>query len=277
MIFHVYDPDDPLLQPYVQTIWYISQHAKEVVGTNARMIPDGCFHMVINLGDPHRYVDKDGRPSQPKRSHINAKQTEFVTIERSGHVEMMGVIFKPYAFYPFVRMPINELAGDIRNMDELMDERFELLEEQLALLPRVREKFVVLEHWLRHRLHGDPLKKPELKRQIAFAGELMRQQNGNIPVRDLATKLDLSERSLERYFNTWYGVSPKQYSKVYRIHNVLRHMHADSGNLVDYAVMGGFYDQSHFTRVFKQMVGVTPQMYLQKRDLLSDLYNTEQE
>src|SRR5690606_8628878 len=118
----------------------ISQNASEAVGTNPRMIPDGCYHLVLNLGDPHLYIDKAGRRIEPKRSHVNAKQTEFVTIERSGHVEIMGVVFKSYGFYPFVRMPVSELTGQIRNLDDLMTDRFDLLEEQLASIPSIREK-----------------------------------------------------------------------------------------------------------------------------------------
>lgn len=106
------------------------------------MIPDGCFHMVINLGAPHLYTDKNGNRIEPKRSHINVMQTEFVTVERSGHVEIMGVVFRPHGLYSFMRMPISELTGQILNLDDLLTEQIDLLEEQLASIPTIHENLV---------------------------------------------------------------------------------------------------------------------------------------
>lgn len=275
MIFYAYQPGDPLLQPYIRTIWYISQNLSEVGGTNPRMIPDGYYHMVINLGDPHLYIDKNGRRIAPKRSHINAKQTEYVTIEQGGHVEIMGVVFKPHGFYPFVGMPVSELTGQILNMEDLVNNRFGLLEEQLTLIPTVKEKCLALELWLKNCFHRKTSKKVDIKREITFAGELMTKRGGMIRVQELAEKLDLSERSLQRHFKTCYGVSPKQFANLRQIHNVLQHMHNESNKIIDYAAVGEYYDQAHFSRVFKNIVGVTPQNYMKNRDLLSDLYNTD--
>lgn len=275
IIFHAYQPDNPRLLPYIQTIWYISQNASEVIGMNPRMIPDGCFHMVINLGAPHLYTDKNGNRIEPKRSHINVMQTEFVTVERSGHVEIMGVVFRPHGLYSFMRMPISELTGQILNLDDLLTEQIDLLEEQLASIPTIHEKCLQLERWLENRLHRNTVEKVEIRQEIIFARELMARRGGTIRVRELAAKLDLSERTLERHFQTCYGISPKQYAILLRIHNLLRHMNAESNKMVDYAAIGEYYDQAHFIREFKNLVGVTPKVYLQNRDLLSDLYNTE--
>ncbi len=84
MIFEAYTPRHMELRKYVQQIWYISQTGDEAVETNPKMIPDGHYHMVINLSAPHLYMDSRGNLVNPKSSHINAKQTEFVTIHVKG-------------------------------------------------------------------------------------------------------------------------------------------------------------------------------------------------
>lgn len=160
------------------------------------MIPDGSYHMVINLGAPHLYTDKNGNRIEPKRSHINVMQTEFVTVERSGHVEIMGVVFRPHGLYPFMRMPISELTGQILNLDDLLTEQIDMLEEQLASIPTIQEKCLQLEQWLENRLQRNTVEKIEIRQEIIFARELMARQGGAIRVRELAEKLDLSERTL---------------------------------------------------------------------------------
>lgn len=278
MQFVAYTPDHPLLHPYIRSIWYIKQHASEAVGMNPRMIPDGDYHMVINLGAHHEYIDKTGRRIQPKRSHMNALQTEHVTIERSGHVEMMGVVFRAYGYYPFVRMPVSEVVGDVRNMEDVMHERFDLLEERLASAPDVQSKCRLMEQWLRSRMCMSDSHPCQGKSEnaIAFAGRMIARSNGMMRIKELADKSNLSERSLERNFKTVYGITPKQYADLSRIHHVLKHMRSNgtSLKLLDYALAGEYYDQAHFIRMFKNVVGVTPRSYLQNNDLLSDLYNT---
>lgn len=276
MIFRMYRPTHPVLHPYVQTIWYIAQDAREALVTRPRMIPDGRYHMVINLGSPHVYIDKNGKTFRPQRSHVNAKQTEFVTMERTGQVEIMGVVFRPHGFYPFIRMPVSEIAGEICSMEELVADRFDLLEERLAMIPSVQEKCLALEHWLEGRLRQHA-EKFEIRREILHAGERVVLHQGRIRIRQLAEELACSERSLERHFKIHYGISPKQFADLHRIRHVLHHMQSGSRRLIDYAALGDYYDQAHFTRVFKNMVGVPPILYLQNRDALSDLYKTEAE
>lgn len=239
-----------------------------------RMIPDHDHHMVINLGDPHRYIDQTGNRIEPRRSHINANHTHYVTMERSGRVEIIGVVFKPHGFYPFIQIPLHELSGHILNMDDLMADRLELLEEQLVSMPSVEDKCKVLERWLIERFRRLVQPKVEVRREIIWAGERIRSVGGTIRIRELASELDLGERTLERYFKTCYGVSPKQYADLQRVHHVLRHMKDLATPMSDYVILGDYYDQAHFTRVFKSVVGLTPRVYMQQRDLLSDLYNT---
>ncbi|WP_214628473.1 hypothetical protein [Paenibacillus agaridevorans] len=46
---------------YVSQIWHNVQVGAGVVETNPKMIPDGLYHMVINMGSAHTYIDDKGR------------------------------------------------------------------------------------------------------------------------------------------------------------------------------------------------------------------------
>ena len=76
MIFQQLLPSDPQIGKYVRQLWYIAQSGLELGHTDPKMVPDGCYHIVFNLGSPHCYIDKDGKTMQPKISHMNANQAD---------------------------------------------------------------------------------------------------------------------------------------------------------------------------------------------------------
>ncbi len=101
------------------------------------------------------------------------------------------------------------------------------------------------------------------------------KHKGTLALKQIHDHVNLSERSFERYFKAFIGISPKQFSDIQRIHFSLNLMRDRSDKLVHHALLAGFYDQAHFNRSFMKAVGSTPKEYLNNRNLLSDLYNNE--
>lgn len=252
MIYRIYVPMNPLLQQYVQMFWYIAQDHEQIVGMDPKMIPDGHYHLVVNLGDRHHYIDKNGKQSSPQMTHINAKQTEFLSIIRSGHVEIIGIVFKPYGLFPLLKMPVSEISGFICNMEDLMGSKIVEIQEILAEVPTCEQKFRVLEHWLSREMN-DP--SHEARRHIVWATEQITAHHGNISIRQLADSLHVSERTLERHFQNDCGMTAKQFAIIQKIQTILQRM-AEPSSLsslqqIDYVDVGQFYDQSHFIHTFK--------------------------
>jgi AraC-like DNA-binding protein len=58
-------------------------------------------------------------------------------------------------------------------------------------------------------------------------------------------------------------VSISVFVRTRRIEWAMDRLRSSEGPVVDIAVAAGFFDQSHFTRCFKQMVGTTPARFRQ--------------
>ncbi len=83
----------------------------------------------------------------------------------------------------------------------------------------------------------------------------------DIEVADLAAHISLSVSQLQREFSRLFGITPVRYIREVRI-GVARHQMATSDDsLATIANHCGFYDQSHFTRQFKNSTGMTPMEY----------------
>ncbi len=73
-----------------------------------------------------------------------------------------------------------------------------------------------------------------------------------------------SPAHLVRCFTRTFGVAPHAYRIGRRI-EMARLQLLDGRPAADVAVSAGFYDQSHFTRHFKRLVGTTPGRYISNR------------
>ena len=75
----------------------------------------------------------------------------------------------------------------------------------------------------------------------------------------------VSVRSLQRLFAAYIGVSPKAVLARYRLQDAVAAI--DAGEVDDLAGLAaalGWFDQAHFSRDFRSVVGTTPSAYLQR-------------
>jgi AraC-like DNA-binding protein len=81
---------------------------------------------------------------------------------------------------------------------------------------------------------------------------------GRITLADLAKACELSIRQFTRAFRGSTGMSPHAWLLSLRIEKAKRLLASSRRMLADVALECGFADQSHFTRAFQRIVGVTP-------------------
>lgn len=79
---------------------------------------------------------------------------------------------------------------------------------------------------------------------------------------DIAEVFQRSERTLQRQFDSHLGLSPKLVIERFRIHNALSACTSGAPlDLSQLALRLGYFDQSHFSNAFKQVVGISPAKY----------------
>ncbi|MEL6485347.1 MAG: AraC family transcriptional regulator, partial [Bacteroidota bacterium] len=97
--------------------------------------------------------------------------------------------------------------------------------------------------------------------------------NDIIRVQDIAQKLDISSVTLRNLFDEHVGVTPKELIKITRTHNVLKQCAFFNENLTELCYEFGYFDQSHFIKEFKSVMGITPKAYFKNEQLAFDFYN----
>jgi len=101
-------------------------------------------------------------------------------------------------------------------------------------------------------------------RAVAEALDFIHRNSArDLGLSDIAAAVHVSPFHLARLFKQTLGVSPYQHVIHVRVNNARSLLRAGSGrhSLADIASAVGFADQSHLTRHFKRLTGVTPRQF----------------
>jgi AraC family transcriptional regulator len=84
----------------------------------------------------------------------------------------------------------------------------------------------------------------------------------DLTLAELAAIAQVSPNYFATQFKQSLGIAPHQYVVQQRIERAKTLMTMEKGSIAEIAGLVGFADQSHFTRHFKRIVGVTPKKFL---------------
>lgn len=102
-------------------------------------------------------------------------------------------------------------------------------------------------------------KAMEEYREIQRAIEIVTDHRGLITIHTLAQLLNTSERTLQRKFNHYVGISPKKFAKIIQFQTSVEQISTGSfSKLTDVVYENGYADQSHFIRNIKKFTGKRP-------------------
>ncbi|MEM7725976.1 MAG: AraC family transcriptional regulator [Cyanobacteria bacterium P01_A01_bin.45] len=108
----------------------------------------------------------------------------------------------------------------------------------------------------------DGLTKTQLKIVIEYVHENFHQ---DISLSEIAHTLEMSRYHFSRLFKKSMGISPYQYVMQQRIEKVKKLLNNKENSLTiaEIALKCGFANQSHLTKYFRQITGITPKVYQQ--------------
>lgn len=250
-------PPHSLLRPYVKSYWYFRRETPLKVYHEEYMHPTGGFGMVFNFGDMLRL---DGQiVAEPM--FLDGANTVSRKLGFMGHVELMGIRFYEGGAYPFMGIPLHELRNEMFLLDALAKPDLLTLHAQLHEAESLSARIHLFDEWLIHRLK---LGK-ERSDIIPVSLTMLRETRGQGTIPDLAQTLAISQRQLERLYQSQVGMTPKQYAQLLRVESArlaLKQMNGQTTTTLAAAL--GYFDQSHFIREFGTVIGVTPYAYMKR-------------
>jgi len=242
------------LRPYIQWYWSVQSDGRVTTPREEFMHPDGSLGLVFNWGDK---LDLS-QGSYAQTVTIDQVSSQSRRLKLEGVVEAFGILFQPGGAYPLFGVPLNELVDTAVLSAHFRSNQLHHLHEQLADAPSFLQKVGLVETWLNYRLQQLCNPSPVIKPSLA----LIAQSQGQILIQAVAEAVHMSPRQLERLYNSQVGLSPKRFARMMRIRQTREALRQiETRSLTDIAHTYGFYDQPHFIREFKSVVGLTPGAY----------------
>lgn len=231
-------PSSPLLRQYVSSFYEIitsSSHTYHVP-----VVPDGCMDIVFV------YDGQEVRPFILK----TAETLLGMCVHPNRYV--LGIRFQPVGISKFVRFCSQE-------SESYMVPLYEFLQRDESVLKSVRsdipfeEKCNYLEQFLTHNLIESSTSM-DLTFHIA---NYIIAQKGQVTIDQISKEFFYSPRYINRLFNDNVGISPKHFSEIIQVQNVLLNVQNSSDSLASVAIESGYYDQSHMNHIIKKLLHTT--------------------
>lgn len=247
------------LADLVSAVWRL-RGPRSVAGAQQiqPIVPDGCPEIILNLADP--FVQAEGREGwvrQP-RFMLAGQLTRSVLVGPSGATDVVGIRLFPWGACRLLGVPMVEVRDVMVPLDALLKQGFEALCERLAEGVDADWTEVVFADLRRRRSA-----LPEFSGLAAAATlECARFAPGD-SIRTIARRLSVSPRHLERVMRTEVGLAPGTVRRIARVQRALGAMLSEPDrSLGEVGLSAGYYDQPHFVREFKRLVGYSPSAFL---------------
>lgn len=171
---------------------------------------------------------------------------------------VLGVKFKAGAFRALLGRDVATITDRALPIGQVFGAAGDALERGVLRAELPGDRLAAIEGFLRARgagVSGDGLRAVE-------AVELVERDPTLSRVEELARRVGVAPRQLERIFRAHVGVTPKWVLRAFRVQEAAERVKA--GAPPDWAGLAqelGYFDQPHFIRDFRAQVGETPSAY----------------
>lgn len=243
------------LAHYVKYFWVLESEAGAPPSTALRTMADGCPGLIFQPSATGLFF-QSGKALPD--TFLYGQSSGYGELLLRGRFDSVGICFHPHALQSVFGLSAGELTDSCLDPGLSGGQTYRL-QEKLDAAVSAAGRIEVLCAFLAAHIRQN--RRPA-DTAMHFALCRIVQHKGNLPLRDLHTRLGLSERSFERKFKQYVGLPPKLFSRICRFQTSLHQMRSRSyDKLSDIAFENAYADQSHFIRSFREFAGISPQQY----------------
>ncbi|MCF7560530.1 helix-turn-helix domain-containing protein [Sabulilitoribacter multivorans] len=245
----------PKISGIIKSFWQIDNKENTSI-VREKIIPDGYPELIFHFGDCYR-TNINGVWQTQGRNLIAGQIKNHFFLENTGKSKIFGIKFQPWGLNELFKIEMSGLTDKVIEVPDKVLETIMPVKEISVGSLSFDEKVIKIEHWFIEYLLGLDLINFEGQKAV----ELIIEKKGKTELKTIQREVGISERSLERYFRTKIGLSPKYYSRIIRFSHIFKLAQLDEIDWSDIVFLTGYYDQSHFIKNFKEFTGEDPSKY----------------
>ncbi len=263
----VLHPTITALKPYVHSIniFEIERQKLETGVTTNKTVPDALADLWFINGAPliSSFDNKTFLQLPDVCAWGLLNKCSFLNSQ--GVSQILSVKFHPWAFELFFAIKISELQNSYASLEDFTDNKTITRFWKVHALGITSEAVDAVQQLLMSLLDESRRTKP----YVIVAYERIKMANGNLLIHELAKELAVSRQHLNKSFKESFGLTVKQFICVLRARLCIDfQINNGTSSLADLAYAFEFFDQAHFIRQFKSIVGETPRSFFARKHLL---------
>lgn len=245
-----------VLRPYVKSVLSFRKSVPENLGNDMPFFADGCPGIM--------YIDSEAdimlNDKKISSLFLYGQTVKPIRISTHGEVRAFIFILYPHIIRSVFGIHANELTDSCIDFDLLPFANAKYIREQLSASVSPREHLDIMTVFLLNLAGQQSITTDS---RLSYATSCLLQSNGEISLKELQNDMQISERTFERKFKEYIGISPRLYARICRFRSAMVQLEAsDYTKLTDIAYDNGYADQSHFIRTFQEFTGYTPSDFL---------------
>lgn len=236
-----------------------------------KFVPDGHIAIVFNIRSDNKYVKIDKSVTLP--SHfITVPLIKSLIFTSTGDIESFIVICKASVFTKIFRFNFDESNVQPFVTKDIFD-GYPIF-EKLSKLKTFEDRCSFFDKYLEENYSLDAYDED----LIDIVYHRIMESRGNIKIVQLLAEQNVNERTFRRNFHKRVGMSAKELLRIVRVNYVWRIFNENRNvDLNSIVYQCHFFDQSHFIKDFKEIIGETPNKFfkreLSKVEFISGRYN----
>lgn len=267
MKIKVYPPLNHLLKNYIECI-YILKHTSEE--KPAKYITFPSIFTIVSSSEKSKTINK-GNQLIIGQCDDNEVETNLVSdfnkpvfVQYEGKINEITIYFKPLAINAFLEHELHHYNSSNFSEFSPFDDYRKVMIDILSLQNDTEKIEAVERYWL-SKLTG--FKHHFLE---TILSEMMCKKNAALTITELCKKNAISRTTLNKHFSRHICKTPSQFKKILRFRNAVNKYSSNGAknNLADIAYGVDYFDQSHMTREFKSVTGLSPKAFFEKTTAL---------
>lgn len=236
------------LKPFIEHYWTVTYN-----------LPPGLSHtqQVLSYPNLHLAFEQD---EQGQRALLYGVPLRPFERKLQGSGRVLGIKFRAGGFQPFWGQNVSELTGKVVRIGEIWGSEVDNWTDKILGSSDELAMAAQAEAYLCTLLPA----RDALAEQADEVVRTIHEQRDIVLVESLSKHTGISIRQLQRMFRKYVGVTPKWVIKRFRLQEAAELLEQNAQvSYAELAAQLGYFDQAHFIKDFKSLLGQSPSAYRQ--------------
>lgn len=247
-----FKPKDTL-RKYIDAFWFSRNTTGKPI--SFPVVPDGCCDLIF-------YLNNSKKLDGVEDTFVTGAMEQVQLIPIPDGMEFFGIRCKPGILFYLLEINMNKLTNNTIELSQLNKNIYKKL--KIDKFANNKEIIKNIEPQLENIFNQCDLNDDAFFNIITDLTD-----DPNNTIKALSEKYRFSIKNLERIFNKKIGLTPKKFARIMRFQKAHKKILKEGlENLIIVSLSAGYFDQAHFNRDYKKLVGHNP-----SSETMSILYN----